>query len=175
MSKKDTNAPENQERREFLTSVTTAFGAAGAACAAYPFVKSLSPSADVKAQATADIDLSEIPEGSSKTYLWRGKPVFVMHRTPEQVSTAREEDGSDALLDPQPDEARVKRDKWLVVMGVCTHLGCVPMKGGQYNGWRCPCHGSQFDVSGRLRRGPASKNLEIPPYEFLDDTTIRIG
>ena len=179
MSKKITPkgaAPADPERRDVITTATTTFGVAGAACAAYPFIKSMTPAANVKAQATLDVDLTEIEEGDVKTVLWRGKPVFVWHRNAAQIEEAKQADGTGALLDPQNDADRVQKPEWLVVMAICTHLGCVPMRNsGGDEGWRCPCHGSQFDVSGRLRRGPAESNLEIPPYKFLDDNTIRIG
>lgn len=165
---------ENADRRDFLNTVTNTFGAVGAACVAYPFIKSMSPSADVKAQATTDVDLSVLAEGEGKVVMWRGKPVFVKHRTPQEIKEARSVDVSE-LIDPQTDAERVKNEKYLVVVGVCTHLGCVPMSGGKHDGWLCPCHGSQFDGSGRVRRGPAPTNLEVPPYTFLDETTIRIG
>ncbi len=170
--KSDAHSPD---RREFLETVTSTVAVAGAACAAYPFVKSMSPSADVKAQATTEVDLSAIEKGDSKTVMWRGRPVFIKHRTEEEIEKSRFEDQSDELLDPAADESRVQKPEWLVVVGVCTHLGCVPMEGGQFGGWRCPCHGSQFDGAGRLRQGPAPTNLEVPPYKFLDDNTIKIG
>ncbi|MDD9912224.1 MAG: ubiquinol-cytochrome c reductase iron-sulfur subunit [Alphaproteobacteria bacterium] len=165
----------DDSKRNFLTRVTTTFGVLGAACAALPFIRSMTPADNVKALATLEVDLTEIPEGSNKTYLWRGKPVFIWHRNAQQIADAKKADASDQLLDPQTDAERVQNEKYLVVMGVCTHLGCVPIQGGEHGGWRCPCHGSQFDNSGRLRRGPASTNLEIPPYAFIDDTTIKIG
>lgn len=164
----------NAERRSFLVNTTTAFGVAGAACVAYPFLKTLAPSRDVQAMATTDINLGEIPEGSFKTYLWQGKPVFIWHRNAAQIAKAREWD-SKATMDPMPDAQRVQKPEWLVVLGICSHLGCVPLQGGEAEGWRCPCHGSQFDLSGRVVHGPAGKNLEVPAYRFLDDTTIRIG
>ncbi|MBI1363564.1 MAG: ubiquinol-cytochrome c reductase iron-sulfur subunit [Proteobacteria bacterium] len=167
------------ERRQFLTDMTTAFGVAGAACAAYPFVTSMNPSADVKAQATTEVDLSDLPAGKSKTILWRGKPVFIKHRTAEEIAEAREIDNDPeklaALADPQKDTDRVVNENYLIVMAVCTHLGCVPMEGGNYDGWLCPCHGSQFDTSGRRRAGPAPANLEVPPYKFIADERILIG
>ena len=171
MAKKDS---KTSNRREFLTDLTVTFGAAGAACAAYPFVKSMSPAANVKAQATTTVDISDLEEGMSKTIVWRGKPVFIKHRTPAEISDMRSVDVSE-LLDPQSDEERVQNEKYLVAVAVCTHLGCVPMDGGNYEGWLCPCHGSQFDASGRVRRGPAPSNLEVPPYQFVDETTIKIG
>lgn len=162
-------------KRTFLTQITTAFGVIGAATVALPFIKSMTPSADVKAQATLEVDLSEIPLGTTKTYLWQGKPVFIGHRTAEQIAKAEHLEKTDKLLDPQTDTDRVQKKEWLVVMGICTHLGCVPIAGGTTGGWRCPCHGSQFDGSGRLTRGPASTNLEVPPYTFISDTKIMIG
>jgi len=175
IQKNEHDAAVDDGKREFLVNTTAAFGMVGAACAAYPFISSMAPSDKVKAMATLEVDLNEIPEGESKTYMWQGKPVFVWHRNQTQLQEARARDNSPDLLDPQPDAERVKKEKWLVVMGICTHLGCVPMRGGEAGGWRCPCHGSQFDNAGRLTRGPASTNLDIPPYEFLNDTTIKIG
>lgn len=171
MAKKDT---PNTNRREFLTDLTVTFGAAGAACAAYPFVKSMSPAANVKAQATTTVDISDLEEGMSKTIVWRGKPVFIKYRTQKEIDDMRAVNVSE-LRDPQTDAERVKNEKYLIAVGVCTHLGCVPMDGGNFEGWLCPCHGSQFDASGRIRRGPAPTNLEVPPYEFLDETTVKIG
>jgi ubiquinol-cytochrome c reductase iron-sulfur subunit len=164
----------NAERRALLINTTTAFGVAGAACVAVPFLRTLSPSRATEALATVDINLAEIPAGSVKTYLWQGKPVFVWHRTPEQIAKAKQQDTT-STMDAEPDAERVKKPEWLVVLGVCSHLGCVLMQGGESDGWRCPCHGSQFDLSGRVTHGPAGKNLEVPPYAFLNDTTIRIG
>ncbi|MFZ2620323.1 MAG: ubiquinol-cytochrome c reductase iron-sulfur subunit [Alphaproteobacteria bacterium] len=161
-------------KREFLVNTTAAMGVVGAAAAAYPFIRSMTPAADVKAAASIEVDISAIPEGEYKTYLWRGKPVFIWHRNAAQMAEAKAGDAT-ATMDPAKDADRVKNEKWLVVMAVCTHLGCVPLKGGEHGGWRCPCHGSQFDNSGRLRRGPAATNLEIPPYAFLDDNTVKIG
>lgn len=162
------------DRRAFLVNTTTAFGVAGAACVALPFIKSMSPNRAVQAMATLDVNLTEIPEGNAKTYLWQGKPVFIWHRTPDQVAKAAAQDAT-STMDPQPDAQRVQKPDWLVVLGICSHLGCVPMRGGEADGWRCPCHGSQFDLSGRVVQGPAGKNLEVPPYRFLDDSTLRIG
>ncbi|PIZ31619.1 MAG: ubiquinol-cytochrome c reductase iron-sulfur subunit [Alphaproteobacteria bacterium CG_4_10_14_0_8_um_filter_53_9] len=164
----------NEERRQLLIQTTTVFGAAGAACVAYPFIKTLSPNRDVQAAATLEVDLTTIPEGTSTTVLWQGKPVFIWHRNAEQIAQAAEDDAT-AAMDPEADAARVQRPEWLVVMGVCTHLGCVPMKGGEYGGWRCPCHGSQFDNSGRVRHGPAGTNLPVPPYTFVSNDSIVIG
>lgn len=155
-------------------------GAVGAGVAIVPMVDSLNPAADTLALASVDVDLSSIPVGESKTVMWRGKPVFVRHRTPEQIKSAEEVDVS-TLRDPQSDKDRVKRPEWLVTIGVCTHLGCVPLgqkdtdPHGDFGGWFCPCHGSHYDSSGRIRKGPAPLNLAVPSYVFLTDTTIRIG
>lgn len=180
MSKTDSSCPctqtdINQEKRTFLAQITTAFAAIGAVFAAIPFLKSLGAAGDVKALAKIEVDISTIPVGASKTVLWQGKPVFITHRSPEAIAAARAENTSSKLLEPMKDEDRVQKDEWLVVMGVCTHLGCVPLNEGTQKGWRCPCHGSQFDTSGRLTRGPAARNLDIPPYTFLNDSVIQIG
>jgi ubiquinol-cytochrome c reductase iron-sulfur subunit len=146
----------------------------------WPLVDNMNPSADVLALASTEVDLSAIEEGMSITVTWRGKPVFIRHRTPAEIEEARSVDVS-ALRDPQTDEERVEKPEWLVMVGVCTHLGCVPLgqkptdPHGEYGGWFCPCHGSHYDHSGRIRKGPAPVNLEVPEYAFLDDTTIRIG
>lgn len=165
---------KEKSRREFLTDLTVGFGAVGAVTAAYPLARTLWPAANVQAQATTIADLSDLMPGQSKTVMWQGKPVFVKHRTEEEVKEVRNTD-MEKLIDPQPDEDRVKNEKYLVVLAVCTHLGCVPMDGGNHDGWLCPCHGSQFDASGRVRKGPAPTNLNVPPYEFMDEATIRIG
>jgi ubiquinol-cytochrome c reductase iron-sulfur subunit len=167
-------------RRDFLNLVTTAFAAVGVGAVAWPFIASMQPARDVLALASTDVELEPIAEGQAVTVMWRGKPVFVRHRTAADVAAAREVPLSQ-LPDPQPDQARVQRDKWLVVLGICTHLGCVPLgqkptdAKGDYNGWFCPCHGSHYDTSGRIRKGPAPRNLEVPQYAFTSDTKIRIG
>jgi len=138
---------------------------------------SLSASSDVLALANVEVDLSTIPEGTTQTVKWRGKPLFVRHRTQEEIDVARSVP-VDTLPDPQTDDVRVKQSKpeWLVVLGICTHLGCVPLGySGDYNGWFCPCHGSHYDTSGRIRKGPAPANLEVPPYSFLSDDKIVVG
>eukprot|EP00188_Purpureofilum_apyrenoidigerum_P000822 Plantae.Rhodophyta-Purpureofilum_apyrenoidigerum.ctg14070.p1 GENE.Plantae.Rhodophyta-Purpureofilum_apyrenoidigerum.ctg14070~~Plantae.Rhodophyta-Purpureofilum_apyrenoidigerum.ctg14070.p1 ORF type:complete len:251 (+),score=38.82 Plantae.Rhodophyta-Purpureofilum_apyrenoidigerum.ctg14070:121-873(+) len=133
------------------------------------FVYSMSASADVLALGTVEVDLNNIPAGSTATIKWRGKPVFIRHRTEDQVATATKDDESD-LRDPEADAVRCQDPKWMIVLGVCTHLGCVPVAdAGDYGGWFCPCHGSHYDVSGRIRKGPAPTNLEIPPYSFIED------
>lgn len=166
---------QDEERRDFLTTVTVATGAAGAACACYPLIKSMSPSATVKAQKYTEVNLASMSPGDSKIEMWQGKPVFIKRRTAEDISKAKAENDK-AVIDPQTDADRVKKEEWLVHLLVCTHLGCTPNIGGDVQGgWLCPCHGSQFDSSGRVRRGPAGKNLEVPPYTFIDDNTIKIG
>ena len=171
---------DGETRRDFMAILAGAFGAIGAAIAAFPLLNSLSPARDTLALATIEVDLSDIPEGSSKTVMWRGKPVFIRHRTPEQIKAA-ESVNLQSLIDKQTDEERVKKPEWLVTVGVCTHLGCVPMgqkesdNHGDFGGWFCPCHGSHYDTAGRIRKGPAPRNLDIPPYAFVSDTQIKIG
>jgi ubiquinol-cytochrome c reductase iron-sulfur subunit len=139
------------------------------------FVGSMSASADVLALATAEFDLSAIDEGSTVTVKWRGKPIFIKHRTEKEIEISNNVDLS-TLRDVETDAQRVKDPKWLVVLGVCTHLGCVPTSNaGEYGGWFCPCHGSHYDLSGRIRKGPAPLNLEIPPYQFVGDNKILLG
>ncbi|HLD95834.1 MAG TPA: ubiquinol-cytochrome c reductase iron-sulfur subunit [Alphaproteobacteria bacterium] len=169
-----------KKRRDFLHLTAGAMGAVGVAGALIPFVSSLNPSADVKALATVEVDLNKIPLGKTQTVMWRGKPVFVKHRTTEEVKTLRSV-ALQALMDPVQgkDEERVKKPEWLLVLASCTHLGCIPNeKSGitaSGDGWLCPCHGSIYDASGRVIKGPAPRNLEIPPYTFVNDTLIRIG
>lgn len=171
------NPPAEATRRDFVVLTACATAGVGAAAAVWPLVNSMNPSADVLALASTEVDLSPIAVGQSQTVMWRGKPVFIKHRTPEEIAEAKADDSA-ALPDPATDESRVKKGKeqWLVTIGVCTHLGCVPLGNqGEYDGWFCPCHGSHYDTSGRIRKGPAPLNLAVPPYEFLNDTTIRIG
>ncbi|ALP54360.1 ubiquinol-cytochrome c reductase iron-sulfur subunit [Candidatus Tenderia electrophaga] len=161
---------DNPERRDFLGAATVAVGAVGVAGACYPFISSMNPSKDVKAQATSTVDLASIPVGKTHTVEWQGKPVFVVHRTDEMISAMQQ---SNTDLDPEPDSERVKQPQWLVVLGICTHLGCVPNR--TEKGWNCPCHGSVYDNSGRVLRGPAPRNLIVPHYAFVDERTIIIG
>lgn len=167
-------------KRDFLKLTTAAFAAVGVGAIAWPFLFSLAPSRDVLALASTEVDLAPIAEGQAVTVMWRGKPVFVRHRTAEEIREARAVPMSE-LKDPATDQSRIRRDPWLVVVGVCTHLGCVPLgqrptdAKGDYNGWFCPCHGSHYDTSARIRRGPAPANLAVPDYAFTSDTQIRIG
>ncbi len=173
-------AHAGETRRDFLYLATAAAGAVGAAAVAWPFVASMNPAADTLALASIDVDLSAIQVGQAITVTWRGKPVFIRHRTEEEIAAARAVPVSE-LKDPQTDDARVQKAQWLVMVGICTHLGCVPggQKGsdvkGDYSGWFCPCHGSHYDTSGRIRKGPAPTNLLVPDYRFTNDTSIRIG
>ena len=167
-------------RRDFLLTSSIVVGGAGVIAAALPFIDFMNPSADVLALASLEFDISGVEVGQAITVLWRKKPVFIRHRTEKEIKEA-EDTPLSALKDPQPDSARVEKPEWLVLVGICTHLGCIP-KGqapgdpkGDYDGYFCPCHGSHYDSSGRIRKGPAPRNLVVPPYEFLSDTTIRIG
>ncbi len=129
----------------------------------------------VKALASTEVNLSQIQPGKAITVLWRGKPVFIKRRTPEEITEAKKVKLED-LKHPEKDEDRVQKEEWLVMLGICTHLGCVPLSNkGEYNGWFCPCHGSHYDTSGRIRKGPAPTNMEVPKYEFVDNNTIKIG
>lgn len=168
---------KDQDKRNFLVGTTYALAGVSALCAVLPMIDSMNPSSDVSALASIDIDISSIKVGEEKKFLWRGKPIFVRHRTPENIAEAKEVKLAE-LRDPQADSDRVKpgKEEWLVTIGICTHLGCIPIGGqGEYKGWFCPCHGSQYDTSGRIRKGPAPKNLEIPPYQFTSDKIIKIG
>ncbi|MBP0464091.1 ubiquinol-cytochrome c reductase iron-sulfur subunit [Roseomonas sp. PWR1] len=173
-------ATDGTPRRDFLNLVTASFAAVGVGAVAWPFIASMQPARDVLALASTEVDLAPIVEGQAVTVMWRGKPVFVRHRSAAEITSAREVPVSQ-LPDPAPDQARVQKDQWLVVLGVCTHLGCVPLgqkptdARGDYGGWFCPCHGSHYDTAGRIRKGPAPRNLEVPQYAFTSDTKIRIG
>jgi ubiquinol-cytochrome c reductase iron-sulfur subunit len=135
----------------------------------------LAPNAKVLADSTLEVDLSTIPEGKNVVLKWRNKPLFVRHRTTDEVDTVRSVPVTE-LRDPEEDHIRVKKDEWLVVIGICTHLGCVPISNaGDFGGYYCPCHGSHYDASGRIRKGPAPLNLEVPSYQFLDESTILVG
>lgn len=171
---------EDPVRRDFLYVATGALGATFVGMAAWPFIDSLNPAADVSALTEVEVDISDIRLGERVTIMWQSKPIFIDHRTAEQIEDARSSD-IDSLPDPESDEARVVRPEWLIVVGVCTHLGCIPLgqrQGdplGEWGGWFCPCHGSHYDTSGRVRRGPAPTNLLVPPYTFQSDTMVVIG
>lgn len=164
-------------RRDFITLTASGVAAVGVACAAWPLVDSLNPAADVLALSSIEVDLSHMQPGQIMTVQWRGKPIFIKYRTEQEIKEAREVDVS-KLPDPQSDQDRViaGKEQWLVTIGICTHLGCVPLGNqGEFDGWFCPCHGSHYDSSGRIRKGPAPLNLAVPKYEFISDTKIRIG
>ena len=166
---------ETSERRDFLFTASYALGAVGVGAAVWPLIDQMNPDASVKALATTEVDISTVGLGKTITVLWRGKPVFIRRRTQEEINKAQNVNLSE-LIDPQKDEDRVKKSEWLIMTGVCTHLGCVPLgEKGDFGGWFCPCHGSHYDTSGRIRKGPAPTNLEIPKYEFVDNNTIKIG
>lgn len=172
----------NDKKRDFL-KITAA--ASGACCGIYALGKAvnyMAVSEDSKAEATAEVDISGLKPGESMTTVWRGKPIFIRNRTEEEIKEAIA-DNREVLRDAQSDEARTKpgKENILVVIGICTHLGCVPIgkskvyNGGEFGGWFCPCHGSHYDISGRIRKGPAPLNLEVPPYKFISETKILIG
>jgi ubiquinol-cytochrome c reductase iron-sulfur subunit len=176
-------------RRDFLFIATGAVGTVGAAVAMWPMIDQMNPDASVLAVSAIEFDLAPIAEGQSVTVKWRGNPVFVRHRTPQEIEEAKAVPIAD-LVDPQArnanlpedaeatDENRVigGKEKMLVMVGICTHLGCVPLgQQGDYGGWFCPCHGSHYDTAGRIRKGPAPENLAVPKYEYISDTNIRIG
>jgi ubiquinol-cytochrome c reductase iron-sulfur subunit len=173
-----TIASAEPTRRDFLYIATGAVGAVGAAAVLVPLIAQMNPDAStVAAGAPVEVDLAPVQEGQIIKVFWRSKPIFIFHRTPKDIELARAVDWH-TLPDPAPDTARVKKghDAWLVVIGICTHLGCIPLPHqGDYDGWFCPCHGSQYDSAGRIRQGPAPTNLELPPYEFVSDSKIRIG
>ena len=167
-------------RRDFINLLVNTTAVFGAVAVAWPIISSLNPSKDVLALSSIEVDISQIEVGQAITVKWRGKPVFIRRRTPEEIKEAEDVDIS-TLRDPQPDSARVEKPEWLILVGVCTHLGCVPQgqkpsePRGQFGGWFCPCHGSEYDTSGRIRRGPAPLNLAVPTYVFETDSLVKIG
>jgi ubiquinol-cytochrome c reductase iron-sulfur subunit len=172
------SSAEHPTRRDFLFVATGAAAAVGGLVTLWPFISQMNPDAStIAAGAPIEVDLAPIAEGQDIKVFWRGKPIYIMNRTKKQVVEARSV-AVDSLKDPASDESRVKagHDQWLVVIGICTHLGCIPIAHeGNYDGFFCPCHGSQYDSSGRIRQGPAPANLPIPPYAFVSDTKIQIG
>jgi ubiquinol-cytochrome c reductase iron-sulfur subunit len=165
-------------RRDFLYIATATVAAVGAAATLIPLISEMNPDAStIAAGAPIEVDLTPIAEGQIIKVFWRSKPIFISHRSAKEIVEARDVNVA-SLPDPQADQDRVKpgHDQWLVVIGICTHLGCIPLPHqGNYDGWFCPCHGSQYDSSGRIRQGPAPANLVIPPYAFLSDSKIQIG
>ena len=190
-----TTMDEPVNRRDVILIAATAFAGVGAAAALWPLIDQMNPDASTLSMSSIEVDLAPIKTGQAITVMWRGKPIFIRNRTAEEIKTAQETDVA-KLPDPiarvmganwdttsGTDEARVKKghEQWLIAVGICTHLGCIP-KGqrpgddkGEFGGWFCPCHGSAYDTSGRIRKGPAPRNLDIPPYEFVSDTKIKIG
>lgn len=168
-------------RRDFLNIAPVAMGGTGLAVSVWPLIDSFNPSADVIAEATVDVDLRPIELGQRVAVSWRKQPVFINRRTSDEIERARADDGSSALIDPETDDERVLDPEWLIVVGVCTHLGCIPLgqrvgeERGKYGGWFCACHGSLYDVSGRVRKGPAPKNLVVPPYRISEDGLLVVG
>ena len=176
----DSQDHDGGTRRDFMQLTAAAFTAVGLGFVVKPMIESLTPAKDTLALATVEVNISEIPEGESTTIMWQGKPVFIRHRSAAEIEDAGKVDIS-SLKDPETDADRAQKPKWLVMLGICTHLGCVPLGQktgdvkGEYNGWFCPCHGSHYDTSGRIRKGPAPRNLEVPKYSFLSDTKVKIG
>ena len=169
-------------RRDFINIAAVSFAGVGAAATLYPLINQMNPSADVLALASTEVDVSAIQPGQAIKTTWRKQPVFIRHLTPAEIQQANSVDIGD-LRDPQTLAERTKPGKarWLVTMGICTHLGCIPLgtapgeNKGEYGGFFCPCHGSHYDTAGRIRKGPAPLNLQVPEYEFVSDTVIRIG
>ncbi len=187
--KEKNNLTQDETKRDFIVLAASGMAVVGGASAAWPFLGSMRPAADVLAVSSTEVNISSINVGQSVTVMWRGKPIFIRRRTEKEIAEAREIDAeikaarkdgkSTDLPDEEFDTDRIKKgkDEWLVVVGICTHLGCVPSQTskGLYDGWFCPCHGSHYDSSGRIRKGPAPTNLAVPEYVFLDDNTIKIG
>jgi ubiquinol-cytochrome c reductase iron-sulfur subunit len=173
---------EGATRRDFIMLLGNAMAVVGGAAFAWPLINSLSPAADTLAASTTEVDLAPVKTGQAVTVKWRGSPVFIRNRTPDEITRAVKDDDA-SMPDKQKDEVRHQEGKaqWLVLVGVCTHLGCIPLgqnagdKRGDFGGWFCPCHGSHYDTSGRIRKGPAPKNLAVPDYRFATDTRIVIG
>ena len=167
-------------KRDFLLLATGALAATGAALAVWPLLDSMNPAADVLAVGANELDLKPIELGQRITVQWRGRPVFISRRTTDEIAKAKADDTAD-MPDPETDAARVESKEWLIVVGICTHLGCIPLgqkpgnRRGKWDGWFCPCHGSHYDTSGRIRKGPAPRNLVVPAYRLLDKGMVRIG
>lgn len=180
MSNDNTHDDNTGTRRDFLYLSAASMAAVGAGSFGWTFVDSMNPAQDTLALSSTEVDLSPIKEGQSITVMWRGKPVFVRHRTKKEIEEAETVELAD-LRDPQNDADRVQKPEWLILVGICTHLGCIPIGQktgeirGDYNGWFCPCHGSHYDASGRIRKGPAPTNLVVPEYTFKSDNLVKIG
>lgn len=173
----DTHGADDPSRRDFIHIAAGAAAVGAVVGVAWPLIDQMNPAGDTLALSSIEFDLNKVAPGQQVVVKWRGKPLFVRNRTAAQIAAAVKDDGA-GMPDPQADEARHKPGKaeWLVLVGTCTHLGCVPtVGGGDYGGWFCPCHGSHYDTSGRIRKGPAPKNLEVPEYAFLSDTQIKVG
>ncbi len=185
---------EAPSRRDFITLAGSAFAAVGGLITLWPFIDQMNPDQSALALASTEVDLTPVKPGQAITIMWRGKPVFVRNRTPEEVKAAQDvpvkdlvddKARNDALPEATPatdaNRTKEKHENWIVLVGICTHLGCIPAgqklgdARGDFNGWFCPCHGSHYDTSGRIRKGPAPRNLEVPPYAFIADTKIKIG
>ncbi len=162
-------------RRDFIHVLSGGVGAVAAGAVVWPLVDQMNPSADILALSTTEVDLSQVEVGQSITVIWRKQPVFIRHRTAAEIAEAEAVLLSD-LKDPETDAQRVERPEWLIMVGICTHLGCIPLgERGDFDGWFCPCHGSHYDTSGRIRKGPAPKNLLVPDYVFDGDDKVLIG
>ena len=171
---------EDENRRDFMSYLAVGMGAVGTGALLWPVIDSMNPSAEVLALSSVEIDLSKIEEGQAIAVKWRGKPVFIRHRTGDEIAQAIKDDKAE-LVHPELDGNRVQKPEWLVMVGVCTHLGCIPLGNkpsdykGEFGGWFCPCHGSHYDTSGRIRKGPAPTNLAVPAYEFTSESLVKIG
>jgi len=179
-NRKSSSEKDQHSRRDFIYLASISIGGVGVATFIWPFLKSMNPAEDTLALGTTEVDISNVNEGQRITVKWRGMPVFIRKRTQEEIDDANNVDIA-SLRDPMEDGERVQKPEWLILVGVCTHLGCVPLgqkatdTKGEYNGWFCPCHGSHYDTSGRVRKGPAPDNLAVPPYTFISETKIKIG
>jgi len=171
------DAHEEPTRRDFIHIAAITAAAGGVAAIAWPLIDQMNPAGDTLALASIEYDFGKVVEGQQAVIKWRGKPVFIRHRTAKEIAAARADDHA-PMRDPATDASRVKpgHEPWLILIGVCTHLGCVPgFGGGPYGGWLCPCHGSIYDTAGRVRGGPAPLNLFLPDYQFTGPTKVKIG
>jgi ubiquinol-cytochrome c reductase iron-sulfur subunit len=172
-----TAGPADPGRRDFIHIAAVAATIGGVAAVAWPLIDQLNPAADTLASASIEFDMSKVALGQQVEIVWRKQPIFVRHRTPAEIARAKADDNA-PMKDPATDASRVKpgHEEWLIVLASCTHLGCIPTFGqGDYGGWLCPCHGSQYDLAARIRKGPAPKNLYLPDYAFIGPTKVKIG